>query len=1046
MSNWLTYSPTSGHGNATITLSASTLTGLEDRIATLIATGSQEGETLSATTVITQKYLILEEIYFENLTWSTDIPYTGGTATKDNCTYAIFAKYSDGSEEDITNKATVSGFLVVSATTATTRQSVGTLTLTATYEGKTCTGNVTAYQEAPSLSEIFFNNLEWATDIPASGGIADKNNCSYSVYAKYSNNIQVDITSKAEVSGSLQVSPNYVIGRHSAGTLTLTATYEDKTCTGSIEVYQELQQQEISAITFNSLTWATNVAASGGTATKDNCAYQIDLILNNGIVISDITSLCTVSGSIVVEPHYELQSNQDGLLTLQGEYNGFTCYGSVNVYRDALTINDIVNIDLSGLTWNGSDIDCTGGTADYTNCDYDVNLNIVDGSFINITDIANVSGSTWIPFSNIMSRHTGGTLTVTAEFSGFTDSDNVAIWQEAYDYYKDWFTIENTGSTDTSFSVKGLGYYSLYYSYDSGKTWNEGLETASGSIPANSCIKFKSSSDNMSFIGQLDNCIVYGNAMSLVSRYNYRNKYDFSKSERLESLFSGCNITNAENLILQATGTTESCYAHMFYKCTELIKPPKRIANAEAHNKTYEGMFEGCTALTSAPTTSISQLKRYSCTNMFYNCSSLVSADNIQLGEIYQAALESICCCANMFYGCTSLTNAPSILPAKTLTQRCYMQMFEGCTALTTAPELPATTLTAGCYHRMFFGCSNLRYIKCLANTINSPSFETSSWVYGVAPTGTFVKAIGMETWTTGSDGIPRGWTVQDDTSDVSAITFTNLTWVTDVPASGGIANKNNCSYQITAHFNNGTTCDVSSMAIVSGSLDIPASTEGTRHSAGTLSLTATYGALSASSSIEVYQEAYLGITFLDYITFTGTSYINTGIIPDRGTKVEMSGVSIASATSYFPLFGGCDSDNSGDWFRVRTEERASFLNGAVGNKRSSITGITYPISNAIISLNSKELYYDYRIASINATSMNNSKSEIYIHTDNRNGVPTDTRSINMSLSRFKIWKNNVLVADLRAAKSQNNEYGLYDEVSNVFKTNIGGGGITGSA
>ena len=64
MDKWLTYSPVSGHGNATITLSASTLTGLEDRIKTLIATGSQEGQMLSAATVITQKYLTLTEIYF----------------------------------------------------------------------------------------------------------------------------------------------------------------------------------------------------------------------------------------------------------------------------------------------------------------------------------------------------------------------------------------------------------------------------------------------------------------------------------------------------------------------------------------------------------------------------------------------------------------------------------------------------------------------------------------------------------------------------------------------------------------------------------------------------------------------------------------------------------------------------------------------------------------------------------------------------------------------------------------------------------------------
>ena len=205
MDKWLTYSPVSGHGNTQITLSATTLTELEDRIATLIATGTQGGQTLSASTVVTQKYLTLTEIYFKNLTWVTDVAWSGGTADKNNCTYAIFAKYSDGSEEDITNKATISGSLVVSATTATARQSVGTLTLTATYEGKTCTGNVTAYQEAPLLSEIFFNNLEWATDVAWSGGTADKNNCTYTIFAKYSNNVQVDVTSEAEVTGSLVI-------------------------------------------------------------------------------------------------------------------------------------------------------------------------------------------------------------------------------------------------------------------------------------------------------------------------------------------------------------------------------------------------------------------------------------------------------------------------------------------------------------------------------------------------------------------------------------------------------------------------------------------------------------------------------------------------------------------------------------------------------------------------------------------------------------------------------------------------------------------------
>ena len=274
MDKWLTYSPVSGHGNATITLSASTLTGLEDRIATLIATGSQEGQTLSATTVITQKYLILTEIYFENLTWSTDVACSGGTATSANCSFSIIAKYSDNSTEDITNKATISGSLVVPLTTATTRQSVGTLTLTATYEDKTCTGSVEVYQEAPSLSEIFFNNLEWVTDIPASGGTATKNNCNYSVYAKYSNNIQVDITSEAEVTGSLVVEYSTIEERHSAGTLMLTAEYENLTCNGSVTAYQEAYYRDYLKFTF----------VSGGTWTYTDSSEVngIEYSINNG--------------------------------------------------------------------------------------------------------------------------------------------------------------------------------------------------------------------------------------------------------------------------------------------------------------------------------------------------------------------------------------------------------------------------------------------------------------------------------------------------------------------------------------------------------------------------------------------------------------------------------------------------------------------------------------------------------------------------------------------------------------------------------------------
>ena len=65
-------------------------------------------------------------------------------------------------------------------------------------------------------------------------------------------------------------------------------------------------------------------------------------------------------------------------------------------------------------------------------------------------------------------------------------------------------------------------------------------------------------------------------------------------------------------------------------------------------------------------------------------------------------------CYDGMFYGCTSLTTAPE-LPATTLAVSCYNGMFYGCTSLTTAPELPATTLADYCYYYMFNGCTKIK-------------------------------------------------------------------------------------------------------------------------------------------------------------------------------------------------------------------------------------------------------------------------------------------------------------------------------------------------
>jgi len=250
------------------------------------------------------------------------------------------------------------------------------------------------------------------------------------------------------------------------------------------------------------------------------------------------------------------------------------------------------------------------------------------------------------------------------------------------------------------------------------------------------------------------------------------------ETECYRYMFQGCtSLTTAPSL--PATTLAGSCYNNMFNDCTSLTTAPELPATILASN-CYNYMFDGCTSLTTAPSLPATTLTSACYYGMFNDCTSLTTAPQLPATKLASSCYGSMfqgctslttapelpatsitqSCYNSMFYGCTSLTTAPE-LPATSLTRWCYENMFYGCTSLTTAPELPATSLPQQCYMNMFNGCTNLNYIKCLATDISASSC-TSNWVNGVANTGIFVKAASMTYWSTGTSGIPNGWTVQD--------------------------------------------------------------------------------------------------------------------------------------------------------------------------------------------------------------------------------------------------------------------------------------------
>ena len=358
----------------------------------------------------------------------------------------------------------------------------------------------------------------------------------------------------------------------------------------------------------------------------------------------------------------------------------------------------------------------------------------------------------------------------------------------------------------------------IQYSTDNGSTWTS-LTTSTtaqelgGTLNVGDKVLVKGTnttygaSSYYNSFGGTAKVNVYGNIMSLISGDSFENNKTLTDSYTFKRLFYGyTNLLSADNLILTATKLASNCYSYMFYGCTSLTTAPTLPATTLAVScysymfqdctslttapelpaetlvsSCYSYMFRGCTSLVKAPTLPATTLASNCYQYMFYDCTSLTTAPelpatkladycyqqmfrgctNLVTAPVLPATTLAEYCYASMFYGCTKLTTAPE-LPATTLATYCYRYMFYSCTSLTTAPELPATTLAFYCYSYMFKGCSSLNYIKCLATDISASSC-LSNWVNGVASTGTFVKAASMTSWTTGVNGIPTGWTVQND-------------------------------------------------------------------------------------------------------------------------------------------------------------------------------------------------------------------------------------------------------------------------------------------
>lgn len=215
-----------------------------------------------------------------------------------------------------------------------------------------------------------------------------------------------------------------------------------------------------------------------------------------------------------------------------------------------------------------------------------------------------------------------------------------------------------------------------------------------------------------------------------------------------QSLFDGCTaLISAPELA--STSLKNYCYSYMFSGCTNLAQAPDLPATT-LKERCYAGMFYGCSSLTKAPELPAASISSFSYNAMFQNCTALVTPPSAVGGTF---AGDSGC--ASMFKGCTALTTVPK-LPATTQNANCYSEMFSGCTNLEALPELPTASVKSTAYTYMFSGCTKIKLSTTAdaeyVNEFRIPSSGTGSIVSGATASmfantgGTFTGAPAANT------------------------------------------------------------------------------------------------------------------------------------------------------------------------------------------------------------------------------------------------------------------------------------------------------------
>lgn len=402
--------------------------------------------------------------------------------------------------------------------------------------------------------------------------------------------------------------------------------------------------------------------------------------------------------------------------------------------------------------------------------------------------------------------------------------------------------------------------------------------------------------------------------------------------------------------------------------------------------------------------------------------SKVVSAENMVLPA---TTLQNFCY-NELFKDATYLTTPPKVYPATALTQDCYSHSYNGCTSLTKSPVICGETAARGSFAYMFTNCTSLTAITCLVTDI-SAIYATTDWVNGVQTnSGTFYKNPNAF-WSSGSDGVPYGWTVEDYVEPSPFVYPVYYDEIQDPP--------NYLSFSSMTEAEEYECPWVGMKATIAGS-------------------GYTFSGDSQSGYEWVYNPSRLpvGYTEVQYIENTDYASLEINYHPNQDTRVVTTMQAVSTNENPYGRFLGsghwnCEDGTHG-WQFDYEESPTGQLHISWGAECGWSTYNVYGDYSAhTYDWNKNEFYIDSTLVA--STTYQNFTCETNLGIFAQILGTGEPPSINGDgykeylrgkLYDFKIYDDGALVADLVPCTNPNNVAGVYDIINDVFYTAVNQG------